>query len=817
MKKMKQLFALLLILVMALSLAACGGSGDSKGDDGSKGGGKNTGATPAPEFVYTSDYKEVSGQNSVDYFSVRFATDKGFYGNYSELTGQRELEEGEELQWEGQLDVYETRLAFLSFDGTLTCLEEYKQPELAPEEGHEGEAYTQTMAALPGGGFVELVELREYWSDAPDGVEKYSEEWYDSYNYEENYYIRTLDENGVEKSIVKMDMDAVLQDTDYFYPYRVAVSADGTLLSGGDGGVYAFDIATGEYLYHIECGDWVDNLIAMPDGSVGACYYDYNGNGGEVFAIFDENKREFGESVPVNGDLYNAIGGSGKYALYYTNGTNFYGFNAETGEAEKLFNWINCDVNGDFLDSYAVLEDGTVVGLLNERDSDYEHATLSLVTISQKPYDQVPHKQVITLGTQYLQYDQRNQIINFNRKNDQYRIEVLDYSEYNTEDDYSAGLTKLKTEIMSGTIPDILDLNGLPAKQLAAKGLLTDLYEMLDADPELSREDFFPNVLAALESDGKLYATVSSFSIQTVIGASRVVGDTPGWTYQQLLDALATMPEGCEVFGVGTTRDTVLNTSLTLDMDRFVNWNTGEVHFDSQEFIDLLEFAAQFPSEFDWENYEWSDGDDSRQRIMQGKQMLLDCYLYSLDSLNYYQYIFGGDIDDMTFIGYPCSDGAGSMLSLQAGYAISKNCTDKDAAWQFVRQFLTEAYQDNVYQFPTNIHSYEKMKIKAMTPEYEKDFNGNYVLDENGERIEVSRGGMGWSEDDIVWFYATTQEQADKVEELIRNTTRVYDENDAIFEIVSEQAAAFFVGQKSAADVAKLVQSKANIYVNEQR
>ena len=43
------------------------------------------------------------------------------------------------------------------------------------------------------------------------------------------------------------------------------------------------------------------------------------------------------------------------------------------------------------------------------------------------------------------------------------------------------------------------------------------------------------------------------------------------------------------------------------------------------------------------------------------------------------------------------------------------------------------------------------------------------------------------------------------------------DQNDSIFAIVQEQAAAYFAGQKSAAEVARLVQSKANIYVNEQR
>ena len=66
-------------------------------------------------------------------------------------------------------------------------------------------------------------------------------------------------------------------------------------------------------------------------------------------------------------------------------------------------------------------------------------------------------------------------------------------------------------------------------------------------------------------------------------------------------------------------------------------------------------------------------------------------------------------------------------------------------------------------------------------------------------------------------FYAMTQEQADKLIELIDTTTRVMNSNDSLIRIATEEAQAFFAGQKSAEEVARLTQSKVNIYVNEQR
>ena len=47
--------------------------------------------------------------------------------------------------------------------------------------------------------------------------------------------------------------------------------------------------------------------------------------------------------------------------------------------------------------------------------------------------------------------------------------------------------------------------------------------------------------------------------------------------------------------------------------------------------------------------------------------------------------------------------------------------------------------------------------------------------------------------------------------------TQIYRYDDALNQIINEEAAAFFAGQKSAKDVAGIIQSRAQIYVNETR
>ena len=57
----------------------------------------------------------------------------------------------------------------------------------------------------------------------------------------------------------------------------------------------------------------------------------------------------------------------------------------------------------------------------------------------------------------------------------------------------------------------------------------------------------------------------------------------------------------------------------------------------------------------------------------------------------------------------------------------------------------------------------------------------------------------------------------DQIVELINNASGASAFDQDIYDIISEEAQAFFEGQKTAQDVAAIIQSRASIYVNEQR
>ena len=117
---------------------------------------------------------------------------------------------------------------------------------------------------------------------------------------------------------------------------------------------------------------------------------------------------------------------------------------------------------------------------------------------------------------------------------------------------------------------------------------------------------------------------------------------------------------------------------------------------------------------------------------------------------------------------------------------------------------------------PANKADFETVSKAAMKAEYETDENGNPVLDENGNPIEISNGGWSWDGFEID-VKATTQAEYDQIMALYNAVDSLYDYDQKISEIVSDEAGAYFAGDKTLDECAAQIQSRVKIYVNENR
>ena len=363
------------------------------------------------------------------------------------------------------------------------------------------------------------------------------------------------------------------------------------------------------------------------------------------------------------------------------------------------------------------------------------------------------------------------------------------------------------------------DIFCLPSAQISAmgrEGKLADLYPYLDADPKLDREDFFASALQGMELDGALISTGAGMSFETVIGASSLVGEKAGWTYDDFTAAWSALGLGTDAFDVYTTCEDVLDACLALDLDTFIDRKTASCDFTGENFRKLLYFTGNFRRDFDYDGHGWSEADHSDLRIRREKQMLLEKNLTCFRDVLACGCEFP---EEITFIGYPTLGQAGSRMILSTfepglNLAMSASSEKKEDAWRFLRTFFTEDYQESYWYFPTNIHVFNRELEKAMETEEILDGNGKPVYDrETGDPAIRSVGTMYLSNFVQVDLYPLTESEAGKLVDLITESSKTGDPDEEICSIVKENVKCYYNGEASLEEAAARAQQAVSEYL----
>jgi ABC-type glycerol-3-phosphate transport system substrate-binding protein len=448
---------------------------------------------------------------------------------------------------------------------------------------------------------------------------------------------------------------------------------------------------------------------------------------------------------------------------------------------------MDCNISSSSVGSFGMLSDGSLGVLLQTWGS--SGSNTEIVVLNEVDESEVVQTKEIKIACMWLDSDLEQMAIEYNKKHEDYHITITQYYD-DTLDDWDEMLNSFTTAVANDTDIDIVVFNDYSqVTSFASKGLMTDLYPLIENDSELSKDDFMPNVLTACEFDGSLLVLPKSFSVSTIVGKTEDVGTEPGWTIDDVKALLASKTEGTELIQ-GMTRDSILSVLISLNYRDFIDAVNATCTFDTQEFVDVLEFANMFPEE-----YEWDEDTDSADMLHNGQVLLDTYYLSDFEEIQIYEVVFGGPL---TFIGYPTSDGNGALLSLNSIYGITNNCDVPDVAWDFLRQFYLPEDSDSEYYYGFSIRK----------DEFEK-----YCTDAMKEKHDYYSWGWGNYEVEI---QPATQEQVDTVKDLVYNTTAVSGAvSSDILNLIQEEAAYYFSGEQSAEDVAAKIQSRMEIYLSE--
>lgn len=619
-------------------------------------------------------------------------------------------------------------------------------------------------------------------------------------NQDEDTYVGELikvDRNGKELLRVPVQFDE-----------RVT---SGLLVDGNDNVIFAQPEKISVFDKNLQCigslegdKDKGEIDIALEKNGRLVCSQTYYDDEKEVLLVREiaENyeKWETSYEIPVKDtSVVNVVmDGWGEYDFCYRDNDGIYGYMTKKKSSVKLLDYIASNMTEDYTEKLLLLEDGNGIGIVYDESADTVVAMYHKVDPTV-----VANRKTIQVGVFGIEDDLRKAVIQYNREHSDYQIEIRDYLEADDP------VQQMNTDVIAGKMPDILDISYLSVDQYIEKGLLENLTPYLEKDSEINMDDLIPAVSETMMQDHNVYFVSPSFSICSLAAGGETVKDQEGWTLEEMQNAIKEKDKEVDVFYRSDKMDSLYRL-LEMEVSDFVNWSTGECYFDSEEFKELLALADQIGTdEIPEQNEEMPSNWDA---IRDGKVLFWDGWV-SLTEIYMNRNIFG---EDVTYIGYPNKDREGSYFQFDHPLAIYSKSEEKDAAWEFIRIFMTKEYQGKKdlygYSMPTRQDCFDLMLEANLATEWYINEMGQEIFP--GEMWSVyTLSNQGVSDGKNPF----TQKDADELTALIANTKRRVSYEDALMNIIQEEAEIYFAGEKSLEDTVKIINNRAETYVNENR
>lgn len=746
---MKRTVSILLSLAIFLSLCACGRP-ELSGSVGS--------AAPEPSLMDV----ELAEENTQGYVIPAAWTENsvndGTYGYVTaaaepDLSGDPGFKDGYLVTLSRDTETQMTTLTRYTLDGS-----EVSATKIPPMEGSDTENTDSYIGLYSfGEDCIWMTHERYTVLDEETGeTENYAqlEQW----NYEgecraaiplEDILLPEDRESFVYDMTISPEGDPILTSENYIYFCDSTGAPAATVKTAGNH--YSFCLDSGGRLY----------LSSLFENQIYTIDWDAHAPGDVVFSTTGN------EAV---------LPGGGAYDFFLKSDTLLRGVCLETGTITELLSWTDWDLAGSVGDVLYLDQDTYLIMVYSLLDVD---SGSQLLTLSRVPANEIPEKTIVRLAVPLNEIwakdgatwadslDQRvaEAMNQFNRESSTYRVEVETFG----------SAQDLQLMLSAGDIPDLLywgqgTLEDSPSIPLLAKnGYLLDLEPLFDRDPELSTEDFLPNLLELAKSQANgLYAMPIEFYFVTLTGKKEYVGDSTGWTISDMIAAAWQLPEDMEVWEYISQWD-ALDTLLRCTLSDFMDVNAGTCQFETQEFYELLNFCRDyFPQEVG------EDYTPSENAMLTGEGGMGRMGQFASDVIRPLEE------QGKTLIGYPGAGDSGLSIIFYQEMSIFAQGLQQEGAWEFLRTLYSYDYQYSCR------HSVRSDAFNAREDWY----------------LELND--------------SCTEAESQAIRQRVQEATQLRLAEYPCSEIIQEEAAAFFSGDKTAEETARIIQNRVEIYLAEQ-
>ncbi len=490
---------------------------------------------------------------------------------------------------------------------------------------------------------------------------------------------------------------------------------------------------------------------------------------------YDPQSDRWDESSYVNlvrGSFeINVINGIDSY-FYFVNDIGIYSVN-EKGKSEFLIDFRTNNISINDMKGIVALSGNEFlrVGVDQENDTTY----------FAKYYKGVPkEKKTIVLGGIYINPGIAEQVYAFNNANNEFEIRIKDYSE--NQDDLSVTdlIDRLNADIVRGAGPDIICLDSLPLADYVKKGMLVNLKEYLDTDPETSMDDFIPSVKEAMLIDGGLYYIAPSFSPYVIVSKKRIIETGKDFTMKDLYEAWKNN-----------------NKPSIFAAPPYISLHYLLTHIVDADEIDREDVAMALEMCIDSKNMMSTLADS----LEEDKVMLYPIANVTPMGLEVVHAAFG---EDIAIMGYPGKDGNAAYATFSDMLAISSKSEYKDIAYEFLRSVISEENQEErrlVSHYPIRQEAFDSMLSDLANGESP---TGTESIGNTWEQFGMTGKYEKLSKDDI-----------ELIRGMIASISRAYYEDFTLFNLIKEEAGPYFNHEKNLDDTMDSMQKRLTLYFKE--
>ncbi|MEK0314690.1 ABC transporter substrate-binding protein [Cohnella sp. 56] len=357
------------------------------------------------------------------------------------------------------------------------------------------------------------------------------------------------------------------------------------------------------------------------------------------------------------------------------------------------------------------------------------------------------------------------------------------------------------TAMLSGQGPDLIEMDQLPSGDYVKQKLLANLGEIIDQDPDFKKEQYFTNILEGIKVNGGMYGLPIGFFIYGLMGnedaiqKSGVTFDDSHWSWEQFIATAQAMTQGADKdhqYALGGSMPEYMTVQFVNERyATFVNQEQKNANFVSGDFTDLLQ---QVKTLFDKKVV------STEARFPLFKTVQVNSPVDYIRELRMSEFLSGGNAHTSKLYLSPNADPqhpGGSFRTYQT-IGLNERSSVKAEAWDFMKFLLSDEMQGKPdgAGFPLNKTSYAK-KAQALVQK------GSI---ESDQPIGPMKGKS----------FKITQQDIDDLDKFLDGATYPLQfKPSKIDEIIAAEAQAFFAGQKSADEVAKLIQNRVTTYLNE--